>query len=206
MMTIEQICALGMAFAHLICDMKINIIPTTKFAVLLTAVAAALLAFTPSARALTIGDGHELGFVNFGIPSGDSDRLTYVNHLVGMALGTSDKADGQTYSRSNNSFSPLPQAVLGGLVDGTSTTINLGSGLYTYLFAKYDGPNYGSEVWYVGDLSGNITIPATAGGYGLSGWTLFGPGTPGVPDGGTTAMLLGAALSALGIARRYIMS
>jgi hypothetical protein len=186
--------------------MKINIIPTTKFALLLTAVAAALLTFTPSARALTVGDAHELGFVNFGIPSGDSDRLTYVNHLVGMALGTSDKADGQTYFRSNNDFSPLPQAVLGGLVDGTSTTINLGSGLYTYLFAKYDGPNYGSEVWYVGDLSGNITIPAAAGGYGLSGWTLFGPGTPGVPDGGTTAMLLGAALSALGIARRYMMS
>ena len=195
-----------MTFAHLICDMKINIIPTTKFALLLTAVAAALLTFTPSARALTIGDGHELGFVNFGIPSGDSDRLTYVNHLVGMALGTSDKADGQTYFRSNNSFSPLPQAVLGGLADGTSTTINLGSGLYTYLFAKYDGPNYGSEVWYVGDLSGTITIPATAGGYGLSGWTLFGPGVPGVPDGGTTAMLLGAALSVLGLARRYIMS
>lgn len=197
---------LGIGFALFSCDMKINIVPTTKFALLLTAVAAALLAFTPSARALTIGDGHELGFVNFGIPSGDSDRLTYVNHLVGMALGTSDKADGQTYFRSNNSFSPLPQAVLGGLADGTSTTINLGSGLYTYLFAKYDGPNYGSEVWYVGDLSGNITIPATAGGYGLSGWTLFGPGVPGVPDGGTTAMLLGAALSVLGLARRYIMS
>ena len=205
-----------MAFAYLICDMKINIIPTTKFTLLLTAVGAALLAFTPSARAtaqpmppttaLAIGDAHELGFVNFGIPSGDSDRLTYVNHLVGMAVSTSDKADGQTYFRSGNDFGPLPQAVLGGLVHGTSTTINLGSGLYTYLFAKYDGPNYGSEVWYVGDLSGNITIPASAGGYGLSGWTLFGPGTPGVPDGGTTAMLLGAALSALGIARRYMMS
>jgi VPDSG-CTERM motif len=34
----------------------------------------------------------------------------------------------------------------------------------------------------------------------------FGPGVPGVPDGGTTAMLLGAALSVLGVARRYIMS
>ena len=170
------------------------------------ALVGAMLAFSNSAKALTIGDAHELGFVNFGIPSGDSDRLTYVNHLVGMALGTSDKADGQTYFRSNNAFSPLPQAVLGGLVDGTSTTINLGSGLYTYLFAKYDGPNYGSEVWYVGNLSGVITIPATAGGYGLSGWTLFGPGVPGVPDGGTTAMLLGAALSVLGVARRYIVS
>jgi hypothetical protein len=195
-----------MAFAYLICDMKINIIPTTKFALLLTAVAAALLAFTPSARALTIGDGHELGFVNFGIPSGDADRQTYVNHLTGMALGTSDKADGQTYFRSNNDFGPLAPAVLTGHVNGTSTSINLGtSGTYLYLFAKYDGPNYGSEVWYVGDLSGMITIPDSAGGYGLSGWTLFGSAGS-VPDGGTTAMLLGAALSALGIARRYMMS
>ena len=166
--------------------------------------ASATRSIAPPSISLAIGDGHELGFVNFGIPSGDSDRLTYVNHLVGMALGTSDKADGQTYSRSNNSFSPLAPAVLGGLVDGTSTTINLGSGLYTYLFAKYDGPNYGSEVWYVGDLSGAITIPATAGGYGLSGWTLFGPGVPGVPDGGITAMLLGTALGALGLARRFL--
>ncbi len=194
-----------MAFAHLICDMKINIIPTTKFALLLTAVAAALLTFTPNARALTIGDGHELGFVNFGIPSGDSDRLTYVNHLIGMTPGTSDKADGQTYFRSNNDFGSLPNAVLAGHVNGTSTTISLGNGsLYSYLFAKYDGPNYGSEVWYVGNLSGVITIPATAGGYGLSGWTLFGPGGQGVPDGGTTAMLRGAALGALGMARRFL--
>ena len=170
------------------------------------ALVGAMLAFSNNAKALTIGDAHELGFVNFGIPSGDADRLTYVNHLIGMALGTSDKADGQTYFRSNHSFGQLPQAVLAGHVNGTSTTINLGTGLYTYLFAKYDGPNYGSEVWYVGDLSGIITIPATAGGYGLSGWTLFGPGVPGVPDGGTTAMLLGAALSVLGVARRYIMS
>ncbi len=32
------------------------------------------------------------------------------------------------------------------------------------------------------------------------------PPPPGVPDGGTTVMLLGAALGALGMARRYIMS
>jgi hypothetical protein len=186
--------------------MKINKSSTTKLALLCTALVGAMLAFSDNAKALTIGDTHELGFVNFGIPSGDADRLIYVNHLIGMTLGTSDKADGQTYFRSNNAFSPLPQAVLAGHVNGTGTSINLGSGLYTYLFAKYDGPNYGSEVWYVGNLSGIITIPATAGGYGLSGWTLFGPGVPGVPDGGTTAMLLGAALSVLGVARRYIMS
>jgi hypothetical protein len=198
---------LAWALLFYLANMKINLIPTRKLALLCTVLAGALLAFSHNARALTIGDAHELGFVNFGIPSGDADRLNYVNHLIGMALGTTDQAFGQTFFRSNNSFGSLPQAVLAGHVNGTSTSINLGAGgLYTYLFAKYDGPNYGSEIWYVGDLSGIITIPATAGRYGLSGWTLFGPGVPGVPDGGTTAMLLGTALSMLGIARRYMMS
>src|SRR5436189_6294432 len=113
--------------------MKLNIIPTIKLSLLCTALAGAFLAFSPSAHALTIGDAHELGFVNFGIPSGDADRLTYVNHLIGMALGTSDKADGQTYFRSNNSFGQLPPAVLTGHVNGTSTSINLGAG-GTYLY------------------------------------------------------------------------
>jgi hypothetical protein len=183
--------------------MKINRSSTTKLALLCTALFGALLAFSSNAKALTIGDAHELGFVNFGIPSGDQDRTDYVNHLIGMALGTTDQALGQTFTRSNNDFGPLPTAVFA--LNGTSTSINLGAGgTYSYLFAKYDGPNYGSEVWYVGDLSGIITIPATAGGYGLSGWTLFGPGGQGVPDGGTTAMLLGTALGALGMARRFL--
>ena len=183
--------------------MKINLIPTKKLALLSAVFCTAMLAFTHNTRALTIGDAHELGFVQFGIPSGDSDRLTYVNHLIGMALGTTDTADGQIYTRSNNDFGPLAPAAFTG-VNGTGTSINLGTGgTFVYLFAKYDGPNYGSEVWYVGDLSGIITIPATAGGYGLSGWTLFGTaGT--VPDGGTTAMLLGAALGSLGMARRFL--
>jgi hypothetical protein len=100
-------------------------------------------------------------------------------------------------------FGPLPTAVFA--LNGTGTTVDLGnSTLYSYLFAKYDGPKYGAEVWYVGNLSGIITIPATAGGYGLSGWTLFGPGGVNVPDGGATVMLLGAGLGAIGLARRFL--
>ncbi|PYK63635.1 MAG: hypothetical protein DME50_17140 [Verrucomicrobia bacterium] len=202
--TYRMICCDWHRGCFVYCDMKINRSSTTKLALFSLALFGALLAFSNNAKALTIGDAHELGFVNFGIPSGDADRLTYVNHLIGMALGTSDKADGQTYFRSNNSFGQSPPAVLTGHVNGTSTSINLGAGgTYLYLFAKYDGPNYGSEVWYVGDLSGIITIPATAGGYGLSGWTLFGTAGS-VPDGGTTVMLLGAALGALGMARRVL--
>jgi hypothetical protein len=191
--------------------MKVNIIPVNKLALLCTAVCATMLAFSNNASALTIGDDHELGFVEFGIPSSEQDRVNYTNHLIGMALGTTEQALGQTFTRSNNDFGPLPTAVIVGPTVTTPNppsvvSINIGTGLYTYLFAKYDGPNYGSEVWYIGDLSGTITIPGFAGRYGLSGYTLFGPGGQGVPDGGTTAMLLGAALSVLGVARRYIMS
>jgi hypothetical protein len=177
-----------------------------KLAILCTTFCAVLLAFSHNAgaTAFTIGDSHELGFVQYGIPSGDADRTTYVNHLIGMAPGSANSADGQDYTRSSNIFSPLNPAVFA--LNGTGTSVDLGSG-YLYLFAKYDGPNYGSEVWYVGGLTGTITIPSTAGGYGLSTWTLFNssPGQ-GVPDGGSTVMLLGAALGGLGAVRRFLKS
>jgi hypothetical protein len=185
-----------------------------KLALVSAAVCALILAFSHNVSAtprvlppsinLTIGDQHELGLVIGNISNEDGDRLNYVNHLIGMALNTHDQAFGNDFFRSNNSFSPLPQAVLDGHVNGTGTTVNLGSGVFTYLFAKYGGETgdgAGSsfaEVWYVGNLSGVITIPGT----GLSSWTLFGPA---VPDGGTTAMLLGAALGTLGVVRRFLM-
>jgi hypothetical protein len=193
--------------------MKINLIPTKKLAVLSAAFCAAMLAFSPNAKALTFGDGNDLGQVLFGIPSGDADRTQYVNTLISLAPGTTGfAADGQIYNRSlanpGPGFPNYPTAVFSH--NGTGTSVNLGGGsLFSYLFAKYDGPNAGSEVWYVGGISGTITIPGfgLAGqNYGLSGWTLFGPGVPGVPDGGTTVMLLGAALGALGMARRFLKS
>ena len=186
-----------------------------KLAILCTAVCAAMLAFTHNASAvtnLTIGDGKTLGYVYYGIPSGNQDRENYTNHLVYMYNnGIADDPSflGQSYHIVNGSpafGATLPNAVFA-LNGGPADQINLGStaGTYTYLFAKYDGPNAGSVVWYVGNLTGIITIPQQWGQYGLSGWTLFGgPGT--VPDGGTTVMLLGAALGALGMVRRYLKS
>jgi len=168
------------------------------------AVCAVLLALGCSAQATTLnfGDGNDLGQVLFGIPSGDVARTAYVNHLIDMAPGTSDTFSGQTFNRTlanpGPGFPNYPDAVFA--KNGTSTSIDLGAGLYSYLFAKYDGPNAGSEVWYVGSLSGVITIPGfgLAGqNYGLSGWTLFGPGGGNAPDGGATAALLGLGLVGL---------
>ncbi len=187
--------------------MKINIIPKKKLAILSAAFCAVMLAFSHNASALTIGDSQELGFVDPGLPASDADRTLFVNSLIGLALNGSTHViigpHDNLITRSNNDFGSLPTAVFA--LNGGTTTIDLGTGLYSYLFAKYDGPNYGAEVWYVGNLSGIITIPATGGGFDLSGWTLFGPGGR-VPDGGITVMLLGAALGALGIAQRFLMS
>jgi hypothetical protein len=184
--------------------MKLN--TPTKFALVSAAVCAVMLALSHNASALTIGDSQELGFVDPGLPAGDANRTLFVNTMIGLALGDSTHviigAHDNLVTRSSNDFGPLPTAVLA--LNGTGTTIDLGTGLYSYLYAKYDGPNFGAEVWYVGNLSGIITIPATGGGHGLSGWTLFGPGGGQVPDGGATVMLLGAALGALGMARRFL--
>ena len=197
--------------------MKINLIPIKKLALLSAAFCAAtMLAFSPNASALTIGDDHELGTILPGIPTGDADITNYVNIMIGLGLGDSTTVgvppNDNLITRSMHDFGPLPTAVLLLRHSAQSPpvpadgTIDLGAGgVYTYLFAKYDGPNQGSEVWFVGDLSGIITIPLEWNGYGLSGWALFGPGV-GVPDGGTTVMLLGAALGALGMARRFLKS
>jgi hypothetical protein len=156
------------------------------------------------ASALGIGDSHELGFLWPGIQkkTADQNKLMYVNHLIGMALGAIDVANGEVYFRSNHGFKSLPSAV--SAVSGGGRTINLRTaGLYTYLFASYNG--YGSEVWYIGNLRGIITIPFLAAGHSLIGWTLFGPRSIGVPDGGITVMLLGVALGVLALARRFLV-
>lgn len=170
---------------------------------LCTVACAAFFAFGHNASALSVGDSHELGFLWPGGPSGNQNNVTYVNHLLGMALGGFDIANGQIYFRSNNTFSSLPTAVWA--LNGTGTTINLGAGgVYTYLFASYSG--LGAEVWYVGDLHGVITIPGIFNLCGLTKWTLFGPGGAGVPDGGVTAILLAVAVGALALCRHFTLS
>ena len=184
--------------------MKTSAIPKHRFVALCVVFCGAMLAVSHDARALTlgIGDFHELGFVWPGVQkkSGDQNREVYVNHLVGMALGTINIAHGQVYFRSNNAFDSLPTAA--SALNGTGRTILGAAGLYTYLFATYKG--YGSEIWYIGDLRGVITIPFHRAGHSLIGWTLLGPAGVGVPDGGVSVTLLGVALGVLALARRFL--
>ena len=178
-------------------------------------VCAAMLAFSHNASAvttdLTFNDGHRLGFIlpTAGPPFfSDADKTALVNHLIGQALSTPQTVLLGTsiyfVLRSNNDFGSLPgPAVIG--PSGTGTNITIGSGIYSYLFATYgDGPSSRAFVWYIGDLSGDITIPADNFDIPLTGWTLFGPGGQGVPDGGTTVSLLGCALLGLAGLRRRL--
>jgi hypothetical protein len=193
--------------------MKINIIPSNKLGLLCTAFcAAAMLAFSPNASAdATLGffpDTHVVGTITPGAPADPADVATYINFMIALAPGGSGTFAGQDITRTTNLFGSLPTATAVGSVSGTGTTIDLNAlGTFTYLFAKYDGQNDLSQVWNISGLTGIITIPADGPlGYGLSGWILFNQTGPPVPDGGTTVMLLGAALGALGMARRFLKS
>ena len=76
-----------------------------------------------------------------------------------------------------------------------------------YLFLHWGGSGGGwIQAFYVGGLSGTFTFDNSAipGAGGLSGYRLYDAPPGDVPDGGITALLLGAALSALGLIRRKL--
>jgi hypothetical protein len=104
--------------------------------------------------------------------------------------------------------------------DNLQVVITIGSG-FKYLLAAYDGQNSGAVLWDISGLpAGTIldipafALPNAAGTdlvngadplkFGITTWSMFSPGTTSVPDGGTTVVLLGAALSGLGLVRRKL--
>ena len=105
-------------------------------------------------------------------------------------------------------------------LSGSQVIINTGAGFH-YLIAAYDGQNSGAVLWDISGLAPGtiIDIPAfalpNAGGtdlvngadaqkFGITTWSMFNPQTPSVPDGGTTVVLFGTALSGLGLIRRRL--
>ena len=174
----------------------------------LCAVALAL-GSTAYATTLTIGDSRDLGLISPNHPANPANSQTYIDILLAKPSPSGPTTIGANkYTRTAND--PLGgvypaasfvvelsfTAAAGG---ANSATIDLGSNSYLYILGKYDGPNYGSEVWYGAGLSGVITLPFYGNGsqFGLSHVFVFN-GTPvTTPDGGTTATLLGLALTGL---------
>jgi hypothetical protein len=179
------------------------------------ALAAGVLTGLPTPAAaldLGFGDQYDLGSITPPEPANPTDEEHYVNTLINHGAGAfTDVYGGVTYNyfRTMASCGTCPAAVFNSKVDNPTITngavaIDLGSGGFTYLLAKYDGPNGADEVWNIQGLTGIVKIPAFLGQYQISHYSLFGPGAGGVPDGGTTVMLLGMAFGALGIARRFL--
>jgi hypothetical protein len=178
----------------------------------LATIGALSVALAAPLSALTITDS--LGFYTPPEPASPTDEVTRINVLIDQAPNSSNTISGILYDRTAVSSAGLPDANLTGAVkDDTSPSTTVDVTGFEYLLGKYNGPNGGAVVWYVGNLSGNQTIPAnqafTTGGtaFGLSHWSLYnanGGGTTGVPDGGNAVALLGLALAAMALIRRRL--
>ena len=182
--------------------MKTTVVRTNKLALFCTAVCAAMFAFNANAFTLDFNDPQSLGWVDPSDATGNAHEAVYVNTLISFAQGSGlhSGIDGHDYFRRNTSCGTCVAAVFSSKDDSGSNTVNLGTGGFAYLLGTYMTR---SVIWNVQGLTGNITIPDFLNRCALSHWTLFAPGGA-VPDGGTTVMLLGAALGALGVVRRYL--
>ncbi len=177
---------------------------------LMLATYAGFIAGALSASALSINDPGVVGTVRSGEPASVTDEVIYVNNLLGLGANIVNQViSGHTYSTSSTDYNGSVSAVGASQLGGTSVPVG-----FQYVLAKYDGPNGGDVLWFLGGSA--FVIPAdssglwvnTAGkGYGLSHFTVFGPtrDVPGVPDSGSSLMLLGLALSGVASVRRWFL-
>ena len=170
-----------------------------------------MLGWVLSANAILLEFDDSLGIVRSGMPADPVSEASYINNLLGVDVADGwTFIDGQYYRRINdNPMDPMPLASPDDVSkDESGNNVFLLTSAYDYLVAKYDGWRGGDYVWYVGDLvvGETYSIPDAGFGtsgdkYGLSHVSLYNPTT--VPDGGLTIVLLGIALSAVGIFRRF---
>jgi hypothetical protein len=188
--------------------------------------ALALAALPSSAYAVTIGADELLGIVEPGLPAIAANRMVMINGLLegwtgvdgyndGAASGTimgdnpnDPQTEVYTLKYSATTVIPAPPAPLATTSSPTVVTGNL-----TFILtntADWIAAKFGNDVavFYIGNLAAGTEITLSLGGtgwdpqgHGLSGYTLFNEDETTVPDGGTTAMLLGCALIALGVLR-----
>jgi hypothetical protein len=78
-------------------------------------------------------------------------------------------------------------------------SVNLGLGGFNYLMVKW---GQDSEFYDVAGLTGTVSFSNDINQNGISHYDIWGAGK--VPDGGTTVMLLGAAVTGLGLIRRKL--
>ena len=145
--------------------------------------AAAMLMSTSAYATLSLNDPGVVGSIRSGEPASIDDEVAYANNLLAMGANATASIDGHNYATSSTDYN----ATLSSVGASQNTTSTSGSG-FAYVLAKYDGPNGGDILWYVG--GGSFNLPADSSplwtnrageGYGLSHWTGFG-GAPPVPE------------------------
>ena len=152
-----------------------------------------LIAIAALMGALTLSAKADLMFIeqvdfNNG-PNSPSDNLALLNSL-GFANGFTLCTDTD-----------------GGGVD-TTITVEPGEFLIVHFGVGPGGTGNGGgfSIYEVINGETSVTVPGTGEGpFGLGGSSsIRGFCPPGVPDSGTTAMLLGGALAGVGLMRRYL--
>jgi hypothetical protein len=149
---------------------------------------------------LTLDSEGVLGTVRPGVPFGSTVVDDYTNYLLDLNLNTTTTFEGQTYIRDDTVDPGSGTVSSTDYITGTGTFVESG---WEYVAAKYDGPNGGIVVFYVGGES--LTLTQTSydlwtnkkgQGYELSGWVAFNTWLPPttIPDGGSTLTLLGSAV------------
>lgn len=154
----------------------------------------AVLVIVPFAEAVPINLGQTTGS-----PASPSDELT--------------RLDGQISSYNSANSASLPTGTITGDSGdvttgsgGTSITVNVSG--WDYIVLKWADTD---QYYYIGTTTGNYTFNSTVFNgndqpQALSHYALFNPVSTSVPDGGSTALLLGAAMSGLGLVVRRIKS
>jgi hypothetical protein len=173
------------------------------------------LASANCVHAFSLTASHVIGFVQPATPADPVDETARLQYFIDVNnLGGAVAPDGNSYTLVFGASVPttLPSpASFGTKISPVSPAVVLPlpvtiSTPYTYLMAKF-GPD--AVYYYLGGQTGSLEalfIPAGLGtnGNGLSHISLFnltGGGT-GVPDGGSTAALLGGVVSCLVFLRR----
>jgi hypothetical protein len=176
------------------------------------AMACACLVGTNS-YALTINDPGVVGTIETGEPASIADEVIYVNTLLAQPANNGGVTiAGHVYTTSSTDYNGVVTAIDAVKDDTGNLSVPAG---YDWVLAKYDGPDAGDVLWFLGGAA--MTLPSDSStiwvnnqenGYGLSHFTVFNPtdndDTPGVPDGGSTLALLGLALAGVGFLRRRI--
>lgn len=180
-----------------------------------SALAAAIIGcgvLAAEATPLPTPSAYEIGTVDPGSPAGPiSVETGYVTELVNLyntSASTPYSYDSHVYTLNPGSYIPASLPTIGtspgqqgGSGGSVSTLVDLGVlGGYAYALVKWGNID---EIYYVGGLTGTITVyNDTGNGNGESHYDLFTGGPTNVPDGGTTALLLGVAFAGLATLKR----